>query len=254
MSAARPPLITALRLAYSDTLDALRAMPNLAVAGLLILIGASAVSVLVVHPVIPATSLLGREIMGVLTNFLLTPFLIAVHRFIVLGDVTRRYLIEPQDPRFQLFFYWSAALYIVSALAEAVVEFTVDSQGARTAVGFVVSIAMLVVSLRMTVLFPAIAVDAPGATWRNAWEDTRGHAGYLFGLVLAAILPVVFVTGILLRVKTVSPSAFVSFLVLVIGAAGLVVALTLLVTIASRFYLAMGTRVNQTPDAGAAQG
>ena len=250
MSAARPPLMTAFRLAYSDALDALRAMPNLAVAGLLILIGASAVSVLVVHSLVPAESLLGREIMGLVTNFLLTPFLIAVHRFIILREITGRYVIEPRDPRFQLFFCWSAALYIVSAIGEALAELATSSPGGRASVGLVVSIAMLVLSLRMTVLFPAVAVDAPGATWRGAWQDTRGHALYLFGLVLVTILPVVLVTGLLLRFRSVSSSAFVSFVTLIVGAAGMVLALTLLVAITSRFFLAVGDRVKQPPETG----
>ncbi len=253
MSVARLPLMVALRLSYTDAGAALRAMPNLAIAGLMILIAASAASVLIVHPIVPAESLLGREVMGLVTNFLLTPFLIAVHRFIILGEIAPRYVIEPRDPRFQLFFCWSAALYVASAIGDALAELTITNPGGRATVGFVIAIAMLVVSLRMTVLFPAIAVDALGATWRGAWQDTRGHALYLFGLVLATILPVVLVTGMLLRFKTASSSGFVTFVTLVVGSAGMVVALTLLVAIASRFFLTVGDRVNQPPDTAKTQ-
>src|ERR1700737_1841201 len=42
--------------------------------------------------------------------FLLTPSLIAVHRFIIPGEVTANYRLAPGDQRFQRFVGWSLAL------------------------------------------------------------------------------------------------------------------------------------------------
>ena len=39
--------------------------------------------------------------------FLLTPYLIAVHRFIILGETTAIYRLVPTDKRFQRYFAWS---------------------------------------------------------------------------------------------------------------------------------------------------
>jgi hypothetical protein len=48
---------------------------------------------------------------NVVQAFLLTPYAIAVHRFIVLGEKTTGYRIAPTDPKFQRFFGWWLALW-----------------------------------------------------------------------------------------------------------------------------------------------
>ncbi len=57
---------------------------------------------------------------------------------------------------------------------------------------FVLAIALIVaiaVSLRLSVLFPAIAVEAPGATAPNAIADTRGQALRLLAIFFLTLLP-----------------------------------------------------------------
>lgn len=239
----RLPLMAAIRMAYADTAAAVRAMPHIVLSAVGILIAASAIGRLVVNPIVPEESLLGREIVGLVSNFLLTPLLLAVHRFIILGEAAPRYRLDIADPRFQLFFLWGAALYVLSSLGEAVVSLLLEGSGARAA-GFALAIAMLIVSLRLTLLFPAIAVDAPGATWRSAWQDTQGHAVYLLVLFIGALLPVAIATGLLARLGGAGSAIGLGMTTLV-GAAGMVLALTLLVAIASRFFLTLADRVLQ---------
>src|SRR5262249_44949505 len=50
---------------------------------------------------------------GVVRAFLLTPYAIAVHRFIILGEKTTSYRIAPAEPRFRHFFSWSLALLLL---------------------------------------------------------------------------------------------------------------------------------------------
>ena len=45
--------------------------------------------------------------------FLITPYFIAVHRFIILGEVTTNYLLTPGEPRFLRFFGWLLVFFCV---------------------------------------------------------------------------------------------------------------------------------------------
>jgi hypothetical protein len=50
---------------------------------------------------------------GALLAFLITPYAIAVHRFIILGERTMSYRIAPAEPKFRGFFGWSLALLVL---------------------------------------------------------------------------------------------------------------------------------------------
>jgi hypothetical protein len=49
-----------------------------------------------------------------LRAFLLTPYFIAVHRFIILGEVTTNYQLTPGEPRFLRFFGWWLVLMLLT--------------------------------------------------------------------------------------------------------------------------------------------
>src|SRR5262245_44056668 len=106
--------------AHRDVLNSLRAMPRLAftVAVLLVL---QAVLELVSSYVIPRNSLLGRDIVTILYYVLITPFLIAVHRFIILGEVTHEYRLDLREHRFLLFFGWAFVIFLIMRLPRLVV-------------------------------------------------------------------------------------------------------------------------------------
>ena len=190
--------------------------------------------------------------------FLLTPYLIAVHRFIVLNEAGQRYALAPAEQRFQLFFLWSMVLSLMYWLP----SFAMSGLSKEPAVIFLAGIATIVVllliattiiSLRLVILFPAIAVDAPGATWRNAMADTKGNAWRILFVSLLAALPII-VTVIVVAVigasigltsgKETSALAWLITAGVVDGVVG-VIAVTLAVVIASRFYRELGKRVNQ---------
>jgi hypothetical protein len=96
------------------------------------------------------------------------------------------------------------------------------------------------VSLRLSIVFPAIAVDAAGANWRNVMADTKGYAWQIFLIVLLASLPFTLVELALWaagRPRTI--------LMAVTERVISIVSITLLVVIASRVYQRFGDRVNQ---------
>jgi hypothetical protein len=94
---------------------------------------------------------------------------------------------------------------------------------------------------RLSILFPAIAVDAPGATLSNVLADTRGYGWQIFLIGLLASLPIGAVHilfRLLVRRGTVMEA--------VVDAALGIVSATLLVVIASRLYQRLGNNVDRT--------
>jgi hypothetical protein len=58
-------------------------------------------------------------------------------------------------------------------------------------------IAVTIVAVRRVILFPAIAIDAPGASWSNARRDTKGSSWRVFFILICTMLPVVIVVLLL---------------------------------------------------------
>src|SRR5262249_19120462 len=54
-------------------------------------------------------------------------------------------------------------------------------------------IGVVFVILHLTLIFPAIAIDAPGANPNNAASDARGHLWFIFFTGLLAVLPLLLV-------------------------------------------------------------
>ena len=109
----------------------------------------------------------------------------------------------------------------------------------------VAAAAVGVVFARVTIMFPAIAVDAPGADPRNAFEDTRGHGWYIFFLFLVPFIPSVLIVALVGAVSVVFRSlGGLMFLVPVMSLVG-IVWLTMAVVIASRLYQWLGNRLNE---------
>ena len=216
-----------------------------------VVIGQAALEFFLLNRLIPAESLFGRDIAHIARFFLLTPFFLAVHRYIILGEVTRRYAIEPQSERFQMFFGWTVVVFVAACLVEGVVRIFGPRNPANYVIVPVAGIAICAIATRMTILFPAIAVDAPGATWRHAVRATRGHGWYIFFLLPFACLPTVIAiaatTALAVRVFGRTAGVLLGLLLL---SAGVVVLLAITVAIASRLYQALRDRMNETTGAG----
>lgn len=126
--------------------------------------------------------------------------LIAVHRFILVGEATDRAVWKiPQG--YRRFVGWKLLLALLLLLPVLVVV-SINWKSPMVA-GLLMSpifAAMAVFGIRLLLLFPAIAVGTPFAAWRNALRDSRGHFWRLFGTILLAGLPffVVSITSMLL--------------------------------------------------------
>jgi hypothetical protein len=248
--AVMPSTGRAVVLAWRDMRRAFVAMPVLAAVALAIVTALGLVETLA-RPT--AQGSVGLSMLASLAQaFVLTPYLIAVHRFIILDEVTPRYALEPGERRFQRFFGWSVVLLLMSSVPILSTQLLPLSIGLQVALMFIVMVVLLALSLRITILFPAAAVDAPGATLGNAIADTRGYAWRIFIVGLVAVFPVFAVGGLLLcAAGAARPEISAGKLVeIVAGGALRMLSLTLCVVIASRFYEWVGDRVKREDGAG----
>jgi len=263
MPSARPSFTATFIAAYWDLQRVLRALWPLALIAILVLIGFAFAGLIVprllVQTVVGQTIL--KQAIDVTGLALIAPFLIATHRFVLLGEVTRRYAIELANPRFRLFSGWLIILGLLQTIPTFLLIATtppgpiyyVGSPPApdllQAIVVFAVGIALFVFLIRIAIMLPAIAVDAPGATWQNAMHDSSGNAWFIFFVSLLPQLPILIIAmalGIILRMSSGLP---ISLVKLAIGGGLLLIVLVLGIVIATRLYQALGDRLNQPLDA-----
>jgi hypothetical protein len=184
-----------------------------------------------------------------LSAFLITPYAIAVHRFIILGERTMSYRIAPAEPKFRRFFGWSLALYVLF-LPGAIPDILLPSMEplSRNFLSIVLGIPGLVISIRAIVLFPAVAVDAPGVNWRQAMAATAGHAWRIF-FILSLTIGVVFsivaaLIGFIMMGRPMDDAGVREAQGMAGGTIGALLLYTSLAAIASRIYQRIGVRVS----------
>jgi hypothetical protein len=249
MPSEMPTALAAARSAWADLFATARAHPVLAVLAAAACTATSAAAALL-NSNDDFTSLAVLQIIGlaVVEAFLITPILIASHRFVILGEITRDYTDNWLTSRFWRFFLLSAAL--VAALFVPILFAhwrSVADDLSRVLVAAAVVFA--IASLWLSLLFPAIAVDAPGTSIRNAAADLHGHVWRIFWAgvlaafpLLAAALIVGLIQGAIIGEGSVLLVRLTSVPVEGVSAAGLYV---LLVVIASRFYLLLANRLKR---------
>ena len=202
---AQTSIIGAAMAAWQDALAARQRMPTLFVTAIV----AIAVLDLVYFALIFLSPFAGPGLLAFVVGliyaaaqgFLLTPLAIAVHRHLLLGEVRDNYRLDTQDPRFMKFFTFLAGLAIVMFVPRLIGELFSGATGHSSfgaLVSLILSIVAAVIFVRNVILFPAVAVDAPGADWRNAMADTKGHFWRVFFILLCAILPPAIVVSIVL--------------------------------------------------------
>jgi hypothetical protein len=261
MNRTRPSIMTALFWAYWDLCHVLRKAWRPALFAYLILsVGSVAAAV---GPKLLTYDPLGQAAMrlAILVGlcFLLTPFLLAVHRLVLLGEEETRYDFKPSSPRFQLFFGWLAVTVVLMSfpstlgtLAEAknpVYYFDRPPLDLYSPIVAAARIVAWLMVLQLLVLFPAVAVDAPGAGWQNAIRDTRNHIWFALAVTILPFIPIgllgLAVISLLQAWVWATPRTLTGVVasLLWLGTMALV-ASTLAAVIASRLYQVIGDRLN----------
>jgi hypothetical protein len=237
MAFGRLPVMRAVRVAYGDLAHVLTAMPGLILIALAIDLAADLA--MRFRPAHGMAMIAFASVIGLGKSCLPTPFFIAVHRFILVGEIADRYRLDPQDRRFARFFTWSLVLWLMLAFVPALVMKTLSLISPTMAISTLALVAIVaaVVSVRLIVLLPAIAVDAPGATPANALADMRGFAFDVFLICVLAILPIVTVEQMLVGMRAQT------FAAVILDTLVNLVVRVLLIVLASRAFQALGDRV-----------
>jgi len=256
MANRRLPIMRAVGMVYRDVLRSARAMPRLVLVAAIILLAFNVADLLSSSYLqnSPLMRFFKEAGFQIAKSFLLTPFLIAVHRFILIDEVTDRYVIDPRDSRFERFFAWSLLLWALTTAVNLLAQSAM--QQASAMIGFIILFAATVVVtfviLRLTILFPAIAIGAPGTSGASAFGDTKGHViGILFIFVLAILPAVTFVAAaalLLFSPKSIEGGfSLAGILFAVVLAVLQVTVYLLLVAVASRVFQSLAERVLRTP-------
>ena len=251
-----PSIPQAVAQAYRDLAYCFSVLRRLAVIVLLITLVFQIADILLLpsSPAQPSLNLLARFVTGLAQGFLTVPYYIAVHRLIILGERTTSYALAPSSPRFQHFFWWLAAFGVVTFLPLFLLEMLPRARGMSPlpylialALMLTVFIAIIIATLRFTIIFPAVAVDAPGASWQNVMADTKGYAWRIFLFGLLAALPLIAPALILIALAAIGTARGSSWIfgpiTMIFGAVLSVFAMTLFIVVASRVYLWIGNRV-----------
>ena len=111
---------------------------------------------------------------------------------------------------------------------------------------FVLFIVAVIASLRLLILFPAIAVDARGADWRNAMTDTKGHTWRVFFIAILATLPSLIVLLPLYFTLTWPDGPGLAGGIVLSATQAIVSVLTIcaLAAVASRLFAAFANKLN----------
>ena len=180
-------------------------------------------------------------VLALASALVLTPFLIAVHRFVILGEIVRDYRSIWFTPRFWTFFTLLTAVTMASSAPSFLLRPLAEVIGAGILVA--AALGVLLAVLWLSLIFPAAAVDAPGLSLSNAAKDLNGNVLRLFCVGLVSMLPLVLLAIVL---DLMLPKGYASAL---IGSVLSPAFVTLPVVIASRFYLWTGDRLKQRLEA-----
>ena len=203
MAATKPPVIGTAVAAWADAFNVIGAMPFVVGIALAIMIVVSLVGLAFLPSAyIPANLWLPAftVVFSIIQALLLAPLAIVVHRYVLLGELTDRYPLDPSSTRYMRFVGFAILVKLLGAIPGAI-EGVFPNPQAHPGLAFAWAITMVallvivaVVVVRRAILFPAIAIDAPGATWSNARRDTKGSSWRVALIFVCVALPAVVIS------------------------------------------------------------
>jgi hypothetical protein len=173
--------------------------------------------------------------------FFALPYVIAVHRFIILDETTARYRLALASPVFQRFFLLSLAVLLLDNAPVIASAMLPDWKTGWSLIGRAAAAIsfplILAISLPLIVLFPAVAVDGPDTGWRlvvAAWS----HWWRIFLINVMVMAPLVLV--VVVAVVFLRSDDDVGIVVAVLNAIAFLLFATLGAVSASRIYQWIG--------------
>jgi hypothetical membrane protein len=234
----KPSVLEIVRLAWSDLGRAILVMPwILPVAVVVVVAIVLARSALGVAEERSGAALAAELALNAILTALLAPVCIAIQRAIILGEITPAYRFSPFDARLVRVIGWSMLFVVAYSVPEAAALATSRDGGAFVFLPLFTAAIML--SVRLVVLLPAVAVDAPGASFGGALADTRDHAWRILAVILLLMLPLYAVVAL------AGLSGVGSTGTMVVSAVTALLVEGLLQSNAARFYRWIGDQVGK---------
>jgi hypothetical protein len=202
MAAAGIPVIRTVAVAFRDVWNALRAMPRLVLVSAMIVFGFNWVEYAAVPKSIsefPVTAFLS----GVVINLMLTPLYVTLYRHLLTAEVATADATDLMAPRFVRFFGWAVALSSIWMISTVINYVWPDDDAVRWAGWAGALLVSAIVVVRLVILFPGIAIDAPGASVSNSIADTKGHVFNIILIYLAALVPIALAAAVLIALTAI---------------------------------------------------
>ncbi len=202
MPQSKPAIIGTAVIAWIDAFRVIAAMPLVAGVAFLILFLLSFTLWIIPDPLVFVTSPwfpVYTVISSIVRGVLLAPLAIAVHRYVLLGELTDRYPLDPFNARYVRFAGFAVLVNLLWSLPGVIGAYVPNVQqtpgigASLEIVGTALFVTIIIVVVRRVILFPAVAVDAPGATWSNARRDTKGSSWRVAFILFLVALPAVIV-------------------------------------------------------------
>jgi len=129
------------------------------------------------------------EVLDLIGAFVLVPFQIAIYRLLISGEAASGYRFDISTVRFRRMLGWIAGFWLLAIIPLHLPGAVAPSDSAEVIISVILFALVVFAVLRLTIFLPAVAADAPGASVRNAFADTGGHAWLIVKAYLAALLP-----------------------------------------------------------------
>jgi hypothetical protein len=250
----RLPVVATVAAAYREWWRACSALRTLVFSAFVILLAVAAVS-----DFIPQRfwdqGLLGEVLslaQQAIRSVLLAPILVGIHRFVILDETAKGYAFPAGEPIFWTFVAWLFGLDVLTGLP-------LDLLGLMQALNvpvwtstfiFVVLLAVAVIlALRLSILLPAIAVDAPGIKPALALADTRGYALRMLAITVLAAIPWLAVSAIgtwLIGRRIDVVGSFPAMISLLMTSALQTISVSLMAVIVSLIFVALGAKTKRS--------
>lgn len=180
-----------------------------------------------------------RSLLEGIRDVLLVPFSLAIFRLLILGEVASHYRFETSSPRFQRLAVWTIGLWLwISVVLPLVIELFPVAQGIQVVATLVLIVLSIAFAIRVAILFPAIAVDASGATVRNAIADTRDRNWFILKAFFVTFVPTLLMMVLLGTLAAFGSTGYLIALspwLVLVGAVGFVTYVAIAVA-AARLY------------------
>ena len=175
MTGATLPVFRTAFVSWRDGLAALRNMPAIAAIVFVAIAVDTTTDEVSRFETAPETTVLLQFARFAVSLFILSvalaPAAIAINRYVLLGETARSYALDISSRRLRRFCGYSALINVLILSPLMVAEVPWDVYVASAVI--VLTLVAIAVVVATWILFPAIAVDAPGANLRNAVRDTR---------------------------------------------------------------------------------